>query len=32
MLEIRGVWIANRPHSRVLESPENIAEAIAMVH
>ena len=32
MLEIRGVWIANRPHSRVLESPENIAEAIALLH
>ena len=28
MLEIRGVWIANRPHSRVLESQANIAEAM----
>lgn len=28
MLEIRGVWIANRPHSRVLESPQNIVEAM----
>lgn len=32
MSEIRGVWIANRPHSGVLESPENIAEAIAFLH
>ena len=28
MEEIRGVWIANRPHSKVLESRENIAEAM----
>lgn len=28
MLEIRGVWIANRPHSQVLESRQNIAEAM----
>ncbi len=28
MSEIRGVWIANRPHSQVLESPANIAEAM----
>ena len=28
MSEIRGVWIANRPHSKVLESRENIAEAM----
>ncbi|WP_319423085.1 glycoside hydrolase family 10 protein [Pleurocapsa sp. FMAR1] len=28
MSEIRGVWIANRPHSRVLESRENIAKAM----
>ena len=28
MEEIRGVWIANRPHSQVLESRENIAEAM----
>lgn len=28
MSEIRGVWIANHPHSRVLESPENIAVAM----
>ena len=28
MSEIRGVWIANRPHSRVLESRGNIAEAL----
>jgi uncharacterized lipoprotein YddW (UPF0748 family) len=26
--EIRGVWIANRPHSPVLESAENIREAL----
>ena len=32
MSEIRGVWIANRPHSQVLESRENIAEAIAFLH
>ena len=32
MLQIRGVWIANRPHSQVLESSENIAEAIAFLH
>jgi uncharacterized lipoprotein YddW (UPF0748 family) len=28
MKEIRGVWIANRPHSKVLESSANIVEAI----
>ena len=28
MSEIRGVWIANRPHSKVLESRDNIAEAM----
>ena len=28
MIEIRGVWIANRPHSKVLESLSNIAEAM----
>lgn len=28
MLEIRGVWIANRPHSKVLESKDNINEAM----
>ena len=28
MSEIRGVWIANRPHSRVLESQQNIAQAL----
>ena len=28
MQEIRGVWIANRPHSQVLESRQNIAEAM----
>ena len=28
MLEIRGVWIANRPHSKVLESRQNIVEAL----
>ena len=28
MLEIRGVWIANRPHSKVLESQDNITEAM----
>ncbi|MGK7948505.1 MAG: glycoside hydrolase family 10 protein [Xenococcaceae cyanobacterium] len=28
MPEIRGVWIANRPHSKVLESRQNIAEAM----
>ena len=28
MEEIRGVWIANRPHSQVLESRENIVEAM----
>ena len=27
--EIRGVWIANRPHSQVLESLEDIKKAIA---
>ena len=32
MSEIRGVWIANRPHSQVLESRDNIAEAIAFLH
>ena len=32
MSEIRGVWIANRPHSKVLESPDNITEAIAFLH
>jgi uncharacterized lipoprotein YddW (UPF0748 family) len=26
--EIRGVWIANRPHSTVLESPENMETAL----
>lgn len=28
MTEIYGVWIANRPHSKVLESRENIIEAL----
>ena len=28
MSEIRGVWIANRPHSKVLESVDNITEAV----
>ena len=28
MKEIRGVWIANRPHSQVFESQQNIAEAM----
>jgi uncharacterized lipoprotein YddW (UPF0748 family) len=28
MSEIRGVWIANRPHSKVLESRQHIIEAI----
>jgi uncharacterized lipoprotein YddW (UPF0748 family) len=28
MKEIRGVWIANRPHSQVLASRQNIAEAM----
>ena len=28
MSEIRGVWIANRPHSQVLESANNIASAM----
>jgi uncharacterized lipoprotein YddW (UPF0748 family) len=28
MEEIRGVWIANRPHSQVLASQQNIAEAM----
>ena len=28
MLELRGVWIANRPHSLVLESRKNIIEAL----
>ena len=32
MSEIRGVWIANRPHSQVLESRDNMAEAIAFLH
>jgi uncharacterized lipoprotein YddW (UPF0748 family) len=32
MSEIRGVWIANRPHSQVLASSDNIAEAIAFLH
>jgi uncharacterized lipoprotein YddW (UPF0748 family) len=31
MSEIRGVWIANRPHSQVLESSDNIAKAIAFL-
>ena len=31
MSEIRGVWIANCPHSQVLESRNNIAEAIAFL-
>ncbi|MCC0177010.1 family 10 glycosylhydrolase [Waterburya agarophytonicola K14] len=31
MSEIRGVWIANRPHSQVLESQDNISEAIAFL-
>ncbi len=31
MPKIHGVWIANRPHSRVLESRENIAEAISFL-
>ena len=28
MLEIRAVWIANRPHSQVLESAKNIVSAL----
>ena len=32
MSEIRGVWIANRPHSRVLESRQNIIEALDFLH
>jgi uncharacterized lipoprotein YddW (UPF0748 family) len=28
MSEIRGVWIANRPHSQVLESRQHIIEAL----
>ena len=32
MSQILGVWIANRPHSQVLESRNNIAEAIAFLH
>ena len=28
MQEVRGVWIANRPHSQVFESRQNIAEAM----
>ncbi len=32
MSEIRGVWIANRPHSQVLESRDNIIDAIAFLH
>ena len=28
MLELRGVWIANRPHSKVLESRSYIVEAL----
>ncbi|MEL6580784.1 MAG: family 10 glycosylhydrolase [Cyanobacteria bacterium J06621_12] len=28
MSEIRGVWITNRPHSKVLESRQNIIEAL----
>ena len=32
MFPIRGVWIANRPHSQVLSSPENIIRAIAFLH
>lgn len=28
MLETRGVWIANRPHSQVLESLDNISSAM----
>ena len=32
MTNIHGVWIANRPHSRVLESSEKIAEAISFLH
>lgn len=28
MLEIRGVWLPNRPHSQVLESATNVAEAM----
>ncbi len=28
MSEIRGIWIANRPHSQVLESQNNIVEAM----
>lgn len=32
MSEIRGVWIANRPHSKFLESRDNIIEAIAFLH
>jgi uncharacterized lipoprotein YddW (UPF0748 family) len=27
-VEIRGVWLANRPHSAVLESADNIKEAL----
>ncbi|MEL6494047.1 MAG: family 10 glycosylhydrolase [Cyanobacteria bacterium J06623_7] len=32
MLEIRGVWITNRPHSQVLESRANIVEALDFLH
>ncbi len=32
MSEIRGVWIANRPHSQVLVSKQNITEAIAFLN
>ena len=32
MSEIRGVWIANRPHSQVLESKLNITEAIEFLN
>ena len=31
MEEIRGVWLANRPHSQILESRQNIIEAIAFL-
>lgn len=31
MSEIRGVWIPNLPHSRVLESRQNIAEAMELL-
>ncbi|MGF1539602.1 MAG: glycoside hydrolase family 10 protein [Pleurocapsa sp.] len=32
MSEIHGVWLANRPHSQVLASKQNITEAIAFLN